>query len=185
MKNVILMAGLILLGFSACTSGTETKSNTAEGPATPAVSKTAAVTAGSVILPTSNADPLKKGIEAFARGDIDGFVADMADDVKLYYPVPGDSLTGRQAVKDFFARRRALSDSILILRPTYLALDNKDSNNAAPGRWNMAWLTYAIKYKNGKRVILPMHVVQHQNAEGKVDRQAMYYDAHRVMEASK
>lgn len=179
------MAGLILLGFSACNSGTEPKTEAADAPATPAAAETAAAVAGSVLLPVSSADPLKNGIEAFAKGDIDGFVADMADDVKLYYPVPGDSLTGKQAVKDFFAKRRALSDSISIIRPTYLALDNKESNNAAPGRWNMAWLTYAIKYKNGKRVVLPMHVVQHMNAEGKVDIQAMYYDFHRVMEASK
>src|SRR5215210_3302710 len=56
----------------------------------------------------SNADTLKQGYEAFARGDLDGATANFADDVRWENPeapmLPNSGVTqGREEVKQLFA----------------------------------------------------------------------------------
>jgi len=169
----------------ACNSGTETKTEASETPAPSSETPTAADAAASVVLPPSSTDGLKKAIEGYASGDMSAFTANMDDNVKFYYPVPGDSLVGKQAVVDFYTKRRSTADSIMVINPVYLGIRNATNGAVAQGDWLMAWYTFAIKYKNGKRIALPIHTVQHLNAAGKIDIMAMYYDFHRVMEASK
>lgn len=184
MKKISVIAFALFI-LSACNSGTETKSESAETPAASSETPTAADAAASTVLPPSSTDGLKSAIEGFASGDMSAFTANMDDNVKFYYPVPGDSLVGKQAVLDFYTKRRSLSDSIVVVNPVYLGIRNTTNAAVAQGDWLMAWYTFAIKYKNGKRIALPIHIVQHQNAAGKIDIMAMYYDFHRVMEASK
>jgi hypothetical protein len=184
MKKIFAIA-FALLVLSACNSANETKPEATETPAATSEMPTAADAAGSIVLPPSSTDGLKSAIEGYASGDMSAFTANMDDNVKFYYPVPGDSLVSKQAVVDFYTKRRNTADSIVVVNPIYLGIRNTTNAAVAQGDWLMAWYTFAIKYKNGKRIALPIHIVQHLNAAGKVDIMAMYYDMHRVMEASK
>ncbi len=184
MKKIPAIAIALFL-LSACNSGTDSKPVENEAPAANSERPTATDAANSIVLPPSSTDGVKKAIEAYASGDISAFTADMDENIKFYYPAPGDSLVGKKAVSDFYTKRRAMADSIQVVNPIYLGIRNSTNPAVAQGDWLMAWYTYAIKYKNGKRIGLPIHVVQHLNSAGKVDIMAMYYDMHRVMEASK
>lgn len=185
MKQKALIA-LAMFCLAACNSGTETKTEAVDSsavavtaPATPAVT--------SLVLPQSSTDPVKKAMEAFAAGDVNGFVADWDDNVKIYYPGPGDSLMGKKSALDFFSDRRSKYESVQIVNPTYLGVENNNpAMTVAQGTWLMSWHTFVYKMKgNGKTVALPIHTVQHKNSAGKIDIIAMYYDLHRLMEAAK
>ncbi len=184
MKFKFLIAFTILV-LAACNSGTDTKAAASDTVATPV----AAVDNGvkSVVLPVATTDPLRKSLEAFAAGDMEGFGASMDDNIKVYYPGPGDSLMGKKAAMDFFSARRGKYESVQIVNPTFLAVQNNDlPTTVAQGNWLMSWHTYVYKMKgNGKTVVLPLHIVQHMNGAGKADIMALYYDMHRLMEAAK
>jgi hypothetical protein len=184
MKKISAIAFALLI-LSACNSANETKSETTETPAVSTDVPTAADASGSIVLPPSSTDGVKKSIEAYAAGDLAAFTENMDENIKFYYPGPGDSLVGKKAVLDFYTKRRAVADSIQVVNPVYLGIRNTTNQAVAQGDWLMSWYTFAIKYKNGKRIGLPIHTVQHLNGAGKVDIMAMYYDMHRVMEASK
>jgi hypothetical protein len=184
MTKIPAIAFAMLL-LSACNSASDKKPEAIETPVENSERPAATDAANSIVLPASSTDGVKKAIEAYASGDIAAFTADMDENIKFYYPAPGDSLVGKKAVVDFYTKRRAMADSIQVVNPIYLGIRNSTNPAVAQGDWLMAWYTYAIKYKNGKRVGLPIHIVQHMNNSGKVDIMAMYYDMHRVMEASK
>jgi hypothetical protein len=184
MKKISAIAFALFL-LSACNSANETKSDATDSPAAASDVPTAADASNSIVLPPSSTDPVKKSIEGYASGDLAAFTENMDDNIKFYYPGPGDSLVGKAAVVDFYTKRRAVADSIQVVNPIFLGIRNTTNPAVAQGDWLMSWYTFAIKYKNGKRVGLPIHTVQHVNSAGKVDIMAMYYDMHRVMEASK
>jgi hypothetical protein len=184
MKVKALIA-LALLSLAACNSATESKSDAVDSAA--AVTAPAADAVTSRLLPQASSDETRKSLEAFASGDMAGFSADWDDNVKIYYPGPGDSLVGKKAALDFFTERRSKYDSVQIVNPTFLAVENNEPNSpVAQGNWFMSWHTFVYKMKgSGKMVVLPIHMVRHTNAAGKSDIIAMYYDMHRLMAASK
>jgi hypothetical protein len=178
MKRVFVFA-FALLVFAACKSSTEPeKVAVVEEPAAPVVQGPTS------ILDATSTAPLESSINAFAAGNIDGFTSGMADDVKFYYPGPGDSLVGKQAVNAFYKQRWTLIDSVQVINPTYLGVKVNESKSVGTGDYLMAWYVFAIKYKNGKRLALPVHTVRHNNSAGNADMIAMYYDMHKVMVAS-
>jgi ketosteroid isomerase-like protein len=185
MKSKALIA-LAMFSLAACNSSTETKTEAVDSSAV-AVTATDADAVKSLVLPQSTSDPVRKSYEAFASGDLNTFAADWDDNVKVYYPGPGDSLVGKKAALDFFTARRSKYESVQIVNPTYLAVQNNEPNSTvAQGDWLMSWHTFVYKVKgNGKTVVLPIHSVQHRNSAGKIDIIAMYYDMHRLMEAAK
>lgn len=182
MKAFIALAAF---GLFACNSATEKSAAADSSVATTTTEMVAATT--STLLPPSANEPTKKALEAFAVGDMNGFAADWDDNIKVYYPGPGDSLMGKKTALDFFTDRRSKYDSVQIVRPTFLAAVNNDPNApVAQGTWLMSWHTFVYKMKgNGKTVALPIHIVRHLNSAGKIDIIAMYYDMHRLMEAGK
>jgi hypothetical protein len=177
-KIVLLLAIPIAI---ACNSGSDSKTEAAavDATASPAAPDTLE------LLPSSSTAMARQALEAYAAGNMDAFVENLAEDVRLYHPAPGDSLIGRQAVKDYFTARRATADSITLVNPVMLGLRNNLSSNVPPGDWLFSWYTYRIKYKTGKSANIPIHIAQHVNASGKSDLMYMYYDVHRIMEASK
>lgn len=182
MKKIFVFASVLFM-LNACQSGTENQST--ETPAAAPAEVPKAAEEGSVLLPPSSTDIVKKAIEAYAAGDIATFTSNMDDNIKFYYPGPGDSLIGKQAVNDFYAKRRDVAESIQVVNPVFLGMKNNTNDAVAKGDWLMSWYTFVIKYKNGKSLALPIHTVQHMNAAGKADIMAMYYDMARVMQASK
>jgi len=165
--------------FIACNAGEESKTDAADvAPQTEAQDSL-------VVLPSSSTDNARKAVEGYVAGNMDAFRENMSEDIRLYHPAAGDSLLGLQAVVDYYSKRRSEAESIQLLDPIFLGVRNNVGLNVMPGDWIMSWYRFQIKYKSGKSVELPIHTVQHLNASGKTDMMAMYYDLHRVMEASK
>lgn len=137
------------------------------------------------VLDSSKSRLLEESIKAFAAGNMDQFTSPMADDIKFYYPAPGDSLVGKNAVQTYYGGRWKLIDSIKMVNPTFLAVNVKRSNSVVPGDWLMAWYSFQIHYKSGNAIFLPVHTVAHENDSGKFDVMVMYYDMHKPMMAQR
>ena len=178
MKKLFLLYGLLIFLYS-CKSDTPEKESAAVSP----VEKEAVRYAS--VLESSETNDLKNALEAFAKGDINGFTTNMDDNVKFYYPGAGDSLNGKAAVNEYYTGRWKLIDSIKMTPPTYLGVQLNESTTALPGKWSMAWFGYYINYKSGNAVYLPIHTVAHSNDAGKMDMVAMYYDMQKVMMAQR
>lgn len=148
----------------------ETKPAVSEAPASNAVT----------VLSQAETQLLQDGVKAYADGNLDAFLAQMTDDVKIYYPGPGDSLVGKDAIKAFFKTRQDSVVSAAALNPVYLGVNVPPGNAAGPGKWLMAWYTWEIKYKNGKTARFPIQVTEHLNDQGKIDLGIWYYDMARA-----
>lgn len=139
------------------------------------------------ILDLSAADPVAKGYAAFSKGDMDGMTADYADNVRYTWS-SGDSLIGKQAVKDYYTGRWKLIDSISFSNEIKLPLQVNESQQpkaAPPGKWVLYWTMTNVKYKNGKKLTFWQHSVNHFNDAGKIDFVGIYLDRHPIMEATK
>ena len=140
----------------------------------------------SVLLDLSVADPIKKSFAAFAKGDVDGMTADFDDNIRYTWS-GGDSLIGKQAVKDYYNGRLKLIQSISYSNDIVLPIQvNESQSPAAPvGKWVLYWTMTDVTYKNGKNLKFWMHSVNHFNDAGKVDFVGQYMDRHPIMEATK
>ena len=174
MKRTIIAGALIVL--VSCNSSapeqakTEIKDAAVESSSPPMAK----------VLPESETQIIRDGIKAYSDGNLESFLAVMDDNVKIYYPGPGDSLVGKDAIKAFFKNR---TDSVVTaeaINPTYLAVDVPPGMTAGPGKWVMAWYIWNIKYKNGKTARFPIQVTEHVNEAGKIDLGIWYYDMARA-----
>ncbi len=139
------------------------------------------------LLDTSNAAPVRNLFAAFSRGDLDGMTADLSDSVKYQWS-NGDSLMGKQAVKDYYTGRWKLIDSISFMNPIYLPIQvntSQEPQYAPTGKWVLYWVATHVKYKNGKQLNFWQHSVNHFNNAGKIDYIGLYLDRHPIMEATK
>lgn len=139
------------------------------------------------ILDLAMAEPVKKSFAAFAKGDIDGMTADYDDNVRYTWS-GGDSLIGKQAVKDYYTGRWKLIQSISYSNDIVLPLQVNESQQpqAAPnGKWVLYWTMADVTYKNGKNIKFWMHNVNHFNDAGKIDFIGQYIDRNPIIEATK
>jgi len=139
------------------------------------------------ILDLSAADAVSKYMAAFSKADMDGMAADFADNIRYTWS-SGDSLVGKQAVKDYYAGRWKLIDSISFSNEIKLPLQVNESQQpqaAPPGKWVLYWVFTNAKYKNGKKLAFWQHSVNHFDSTGKIDFVGMYLDRHPIMEATK
>lgn len=139
------------------------------------------------LLDLSAAEPVTKALAGFAKGDVDAMTADYADNIRYTWS-GGDSLIGKQAVKDYYAGRLKLIESIKFSNDIKLPLMVNESQNpqaAPPGKWVLYWVTTDVTYKNGKKLTFWQHSVNHFNDAGKIDFIGQYLDRHPIMEATK
>lgn len=139
------------------------------------------------LLPPATADIVKTANEAFSKGDMDGFVAGMDDNIMFRFS-GGDSLVGKQAVKDYFTARRNLIETITFSNDILLpVMANQSPNGGATpaGKWLLAWHQADVKYKNGKALTFWFHVTQHINDAGKADLMTQFIDRAPIIAASK
>jgi hypothetical protein len=145
-----------------------------------------AAIAGDELLPMSEADGVKAGLTAFTKKDVDGMTSTYDDNVKYYWS-GGDSLVGKQAVKDYWVGRTKLIDSIeysdIIVLPVKVV--NSQSPYHSPGKWVLSWFNVHVKYINGKKLNFWAHNDYHYNDAGKVDIAIQYIDRAPIMEATK
>jgi hypothetical protein len=141
---------------------------------------------GDQVLPMSEADAVKRSMEAFTKGDIDGMSAEYADTV-FYLWSNLDSLRGKKAIQDYYKGRWTLIDSLnysdVIVVP--LQANLQQSKYAPTGKWILAWAFAHVKYKNGKKLDFWFHNIYHYNADHKIDFVGQYIDRHPLIEATK
>ena len=123
---------------------------------------------------------------AFQNKNIEGYTANMDDNIKFRWS-GGDSLVGKQAVKDFYTGRFNIIDNIKFSNPIFLPVMANQSPNGvtAAGKWMLNWYMVDVKYKNGKALQFWVHNAMHFNDAGKIDESAQYIDRHPIMEATK
>ncbi len=129
----------------------------------------------------------KATMAAFENKDVNGYTANMADDVRFLWS-GGDSLVGKQAVKDYYTGRFNIIDTIRFSNPIFLPVKANVSPNGgvtAAGTWMLDWYMVNVKYKNGKRIGFWVHNAMHYNDAGKIDQVAQYIDRHPIIEATK
>lgn len=130
---------------------------------------------------------VKAAFTAFENKDIEGYTANLADNVMFRWS-SGDSLVGKQAVKDYYTGRFNIIDNIKYSNHIFLPMMSNVSPNGGvtpAGKWMLTWFQTNVKYKNGKAIQFWAHNAQHYNDAGKIDIFAQYIDRHPIMEASK
>ena len=156
------------------TAVTDTKSETGKAPT-------------ELVMDSNLVNATKASFTAFENKDIEGYTANLADNVMFRWS-GGDSLVGKQAVKDYYAGRFNIIDNIKYSNHIFLPIMANVSPNCgvtATGKWMLTWFQTNVKYKNGKSIAFWAHNAQHYNDAGKIDIFAQYIDRHPIMEASK
>jgi len=110
----------------------------------------------------SNADTLRQGYEAFARGDLDGATENFADDVRWENPeapqVPNNGVTqGKDAVKQIFAELGNYWESFSITPDefiesgdTVVVLSHSESKGKNTGKEvKLPWV-HVWRFRDGK-----------------------------------
>ena len=93
----------------------------------------------------------KATFTAFENKDIEAYTANLADNVMLRWS-GGDSLVGKQAVKDYYTGRFNIIDNIKYSNYIFLPIMSNVSPNGgetAAGKWMLTWFQTKVKYKNG------------------------------------
>ena len=184
MKNVLKLCLPFLL-FMSCNADNK-EAAVMEDTSTAMMAETPAKPAPAVILDMSMSVPFKKSLEAFAAKDIDGFAAIFDDNVRFTWS-GGDSLIGKQAIKDYYTGRFKIIDSISYSDYIFLPVqvNEAQSQYAQTGKWMLYWAFAHAKYKNGKKLDFWVHQVNHLNDAGKVDYAGQYVDRGKIMATSK
>lgn len=184
MKKFLLGAFISAFLFACSNEKKEDKSATTDATAA-TVSSTDKKNADE-LLSVSEGDGIKNAMDAFSKADIDGMTASYDDNIRYYWS-GGDSLIGKQAVKDYYNGRWKLIDSLNISDQIVLAVkvNNPQAAAQAPGKWVLHWGMIHVKYKNGKKLNFWIHNDYHYNEAGKVDIAVQYIDKHPIMEATK
>jgi len=181
----ILSGFVIATFFMACSSG-ENKEAAMADTAMSTAAETDKAPAGSELLDMSRAEPVKNGMMAFSTKNIDAMSAEYADNVRYFWS-SGDSLIGKQAVKDYYSGRLKLIDTLtysdFILLP--IKVNQPQSASVQKGDHVLAWAFAHVKYKNGKKLDFWVHQVNHYNDAGKIDFVSQFIDRAPINEATK
>ena len=110
----------------------------------------------------SNTDTLKRGYEAFGRGDLDGATQDFADDIRWENPeapqMPNNGVTeGRDAVKQLFGELpnywesfNLVPDEFIESGETVVVLSHSESKGKQTGKEvKLPWV-HIWRFRDGK-----------------------------------
>ncbi|MEO7306025.1 MAG: hypothetical protein ABIR78_02080 [Ferruginibacter sp.] len=156
------------------TAATEVKTETGKAPV-------------ELIMDSNFVNATKATMTAFENKDVNGYTANMDDNVKFRWS-SGDSLVGKQAVKDYYAGRFAIIKTIKLSNPIFLPVMANVSPNGgqtATGKWMLNWYMVDVTYTNDKNLKFWVHNTQHYNDAGKIDECSQFIDRHPIMEATK
>ncbi|MEP7323352.1 MAG: nuclear transport factor 2 family protein [Saprospiraceae bacterium] len=124
---------------------------------------------------------------AFSRGDIPTYMIPFADNA-VYAWSNGDSLSGKQAISEYWTKRRDIHiDSVSYSNQIFLPMKfNQEEIFKASGIWVLNWYQVYAKYKaSGKTMTQWVHLDAHFNANDQIDRIIQYIDKAKVNEAMK
>lgn len=177
-----LIGVIISTIFISCAEKAEEKPATETAAATTETKKMA-----TELLDLSEADGIKAGLAAFTKGDIDGMTASFDDNIRYFFS-GGDSLIGKQKVKDYFTGRWKIIDSVTYSETILLPLRINESQSpkyATLGKWVFTWNFAHVKYKNGKWLHFWIHTDYHYDDAGKVNTVVQFIDRQPIVEATK
>ena len=118
----------------------------------------------------------KQSLTALAQGNIDGFVADYADNAVFKWS-SGDSLANKAAIVSYWKDRRGnVIDTITFENDIWLPIKADQTPPPRPGNWLLNWANFSVTYKNGKNIKMSIHNAFHFNSEDKVDFSIQYVD---------
>jgi len=120
----------------------------------------------------------KKHLAEFENGDMDSWLSAFADNAKYYWS-NGDSLVGKQAITDYWKKRRGdVIKSIKFNNDIWLSLkvNTPQKGPDLPGNWLMSWYQVNVTYANGKSLGFWTHTDQHFDANDKIDQTVQYID---------
>ncbi|MBO9573961.1 MAG: nuclear transport factor 2 family protein, partial [Chitinophagaceae bacterium] len=121
-----------------------------------------------------NINTVRKLTYAFEKGDLDKVLTFYSDDAKFYdinYPW-GKSLNKTEIRKTWqqFLDNFEIKSIEVIGYPDYLEYEMDE------GREVLSWWKYNLVRKSDKKtIVLPMHISNSFNAEGKIDGEVVYY----------
>ena len=177
-----LFGVLISAIFISCADKAEEKTTSETSAPTTETKKPA-----TEVLDLSEADGVKAGLAAFTKGDIDGMTANFDDNIRYFFS-GGDSLIGKQKVKDYYTGRWKIIDSVMYSETILLPVRINESQSpqyATLGKWVFCWNLAHVKYKNGKWLHFWIHTDYHYDDAGKVNTVVQFIDRHPIMEATK
>ena len=120
----------------------------------------------------------KKDLAALASGDVDSWMNSYADNA-VYIWSAGDSLSGKAAIAKYWKDRRAnVIDTISFPTAIFLPIkiNQPQQGPDLKGNWLLGWHLTVVKYKTGKHLAFWVHVDNHYNSDGKIDRTIEYID---------
>ncbi len=181
-RNFIFAAGCMLL--LSCNNEKKDEAKMDDGNKT--TMSAADKKPASELLDIGAGDAVKASYDAFSKGDVDGMTANYDDNIRYTWS-GGDSLIGKQAVKDYYNGRWKLIETLKFSDHIILPVQVNESQSPAapPGKWVLHWAKTDVTYKNGKKISFWVHNVNHYNDAGKVDFIGQYIDRHPLMEATK
>jgi len=180
MKKILL--GVLISAFIVSCNDEKKE----EAVATESTAATPEKKAVDELLPLSEADGVKAAMSAFSKADVDGMISNYDDNIRYRWS-NGDSLVGKQAVKDYYLGRWKIIDSLEFTDHVVLPVNvaNSQTKYQLPGKWVLHWAFAHVKYKNGKKIDFWIHNDYHFNEAGKVDLAIQYIDRVPIMEATK
>ena len=134
-------------------------------------------------MPSEFADPKymdmgKQLMQQFADENIDAYGEQFADNA-VYLWSSGDSLTGKQAIVNYWKQRFTnVIDTIQMSNDIWLPIkvNQPQQGPDMPGVWLIGWHQVNVKYKNGKELQFWVHTDYHYNESDKIDRAIQYLD---------
>lgn len=120
----------------------------------------------------------KKNLAAFETGNIDEWLTSYADNAKYYWS-GGDSLVGKQAIADYWKKRRGdVIKTIKFSNDIWLPLkvNTPQRGPDIPGVWLMSWYQVNVTYSNGKSLQFWTHTDNHYDNNDKIDQVVQYID---------
>ena len=127
----------------------------------------------------------KQVMQDLSSGNTDGYLSAYADNA-IYRFSGGDSLNGKQAITDYWKKRRSeVIDSLSYSNEAWMPIKvNTPMYAGQPtGNWALTWNMVTAKYKSGKTMSQRMHMTFHFDNNDKVDRVTQYLDRVPVLAA--
>ena len=119
----------------------------------------------------------KQMFAALSSGDMDKFMSAF-DDNAMYRWNRGDSLAGKQAIDDFWRKRRTETlSSITFEKQIFLPVKvNQPQSVEVPGNWLLCWASVTVNYTGKGTMTQWMHWTIHFDDNKKIDRMTHYVD---------
>ena len=127
----------------------------------------------------------KANMRLFQEGKIEEWANQFADNA-VYAWSSGDSLAGKQAIIDYWKKRRnEMIGEIKFTNDIWLPIqvNTPQKGPDMAGTWLLSWYQVDVTYKNSKSLNFWVHTDFHFNDQNKIDRAVQYIDRAPIVDA--